>query len=56
MNWYSKVVHEVEKDGRGYAFAYDDVSASTGGQGDVSGTVAGSDIAGWKVWVGGMAS
>lgn len=25
-NWYSAFVHELEADGRGYAFAYDDVA------------------------------
>ncbi|OQV07027.1 hypothetical protein CLAIMM_11520 [Cladophialophora immunda] len=25
-NWYSKLVHQLEIDGRGYAFAYDDVT------------------------------
>lgn len=57
-NFYAKFVHEVERDGRGYAFAYDDVAPT--GEGDVSGTVAGEDVSavqgGWTVWVGGMPS
>ncbi|KAF1998981.1 glycoside hydrolase family 64 protein [Amniculicola lignicola CBS 123094] len=36
-NWYSKIVHQVQRDGRGYAFPYDDV-VPDGGQ-DVAGTV-----------------
>jgi hypothetical protein len=36
-NHYSRIVHEVQKDGRGYAFPYDDV-VPDGGQ-DVAGTV-----------------
>lgn len=53
-NWYSKAVHDAEVDGRGYAFAYDDVAAS-GGR-DVSGTVAVGDVGVWRVFVGGMSS
>lgn len=29
-NWYSKIVHEYEVDGKGYAFAYDDVTPDSG--------------------------
>jgi len=36
-NHYSRIVHEVQKDGRGYAFPYDDV-VPDGGQ-DVAGTL-----------------
>jgi hypothetical protein len=36
-NHYSRIVHQVQKDGRGYAFPYDDV-VPEGGQ-DVAGTV-----------------
>ncbi|KAF2134748.1 glycoside hydrolase family 64 protein [Dothidotthia symphoricarpi CBS 119687] len=36
-NHYSRVVHQVQKDGRGYAFPYDDV-VPNGGQ-DVAGTL-----------------
>jgi hypothetical protein len=53
-NWYAKVAHEVQGDGKGYAFAYDDVTP-TGGV-DVSGTVtAGVGAVGvWSVVVGGL--
>ena len=30
MNHYSRVVHEIESNGRGYAFSYDDVTPSAG--------------------------
>jgi hypothetical protein len=50
-NWYSKAVHDVEGDGRGYAFAYDDVNP-TGGV-DASGTVSGPGGT-WEIFVGGM--
>lgn len=36
-NHYSRIVHQVQKDGRGYAFPYDDV-VPDGGQ-DVAGTI-----------------
>jgi len=36
-NHYARIVHEVQKDGRGYAFPYDDV-VPDGGQ-DVAGTI-----------------
>ncbi|EMD97338.1 glycoside hydrolase family 64 protein [Bipolaris maydis ATCC 48331] len=36
-NHYSRIVHEIQKDGRGYAFPYDDV-VPDGGQ-DVAGTI-----------------
>jgi hypothetical protein len=36
-NHYSRIVHEVQKDGRGYAFPYDDVVPDGGN--DVAGTV-----------------
>lgn len=38
-DWYSKIVHENEIDGKGYAFAYDDVSPA--GATDVSGLCTG---------------
>jgi hypothetical protein len=50
-NWYSKAVHDVEGDGRGYAFAYDDVNPSGGV--DASGTVSGPGGT-WEIFVGGM--
>jgi hypothetical protein len=54
-NYYSKFVHEAEKDGKGYAFAYDDVTPT--GAGDVRGNVAGSVDGGtWRVFVGGEQS
>lgn len=40
-NWYSKLVHEIEINGRGYAFAYDDVTPSD--QEDQSGLVTSPD-------------
>lgn len=52
-NWYSKIVHQFESDGRGYAFPYDDVNPS-GGK-DVSGTVASAKPGVLKVFVGGPA-
>ena len=50
-NYYSKFVHEHEIDGRGYAFPYDDVTAS--GAGDSSGLLADPNPAVLKVVVGG---
>ncbi|KIW09927.1 hypothetical protein PV08_11703 [Exophiala spinifera] len=39
-NWYSKLVHELEKDGRGYAFPYDDVARdSSNGDENQSGVI-----------------
>lgn len=53
-NWYSAFVHEVELDGRGYAFAYDDVAPSV--HDEVSGAVASADPHLLTVFVGGMAA
>jgi Beta-1,3-glucanase len=50
-NHYSRIVHEVNLDRRGYAFPYDDVSA-TGGQ-DMSGAVHDGDPRLLTVAVGG---
>lgn len=50
-NWYSAFVHEIELDGRGYAFAYDDVSPSAGL--DVSGSVSAPDPETLTIYVGG---
>jgi hypothetical protein len=50
-NHYSRIVHQVQKDGRGYAFPYDDV-VPDGGQ-DVAGTVFAGDPQVWTVSVGG---
>lgn len=52
-NWYSAFVHEVELDGRGYAFAYDDVAPSV--HEEVSGAVAAADPRLLTVFVGGKA-
>jgi hypothetical protein len=38
-NFYSKIVHAANSDGRGYAFPYDDVAAEGGAGGDQAGTV-----------------
>jgi hypothetical protein len=38
-NFYSKIVHGANSDGRGYAFPYDDVAAEGGAGGDQAGTV-----------------
>ncbi|TID24287.1 glycoside hydrolase family 64 protein [Venturia nashicola] len=51
-NWYSKTVHQFEGDGRGYAFAYDDVNPS-GGE-DASGSVTSGNPGVLRVFVGGM--
>lgn len=53
-NWYSAFVHEAQLDGKGYAFAYDDVAPSV--QDDVSGAVAASDPRLLTVFVGGVAA
>lgn len=50
-NYYSKIVHSVQKDGRGYAFPYDDV-VPDGGH-DVAGTMFSGDPKLWTVTVGG---
>lgn len=52
-NFYSMFAHEVEVDGRGYAFPYDDVAPSW--QEDVSGAVAAADPSLLTVYVGGLA-
>ncbi|EPE24612.1 carbohydrate binding family 6 [Glarea lozoyensis ATCC 20868] len=38
-NYYSRIVHAANIDGRGYAFPYDDVGAGGGDGGDQAGTV-----------------
>ncbi|KAK5173553.1 uncharacterized protein LTR77_002234 [Saxophila tyrrhenica] len=53
-NWYSAFVHQVEIDGRGYAFSYDDVTPS--GAEDVSGSVYAADPEVLTVFVGGTSS
>ena len=50
-NHYARVVHEVNRDGKGYAFAYDDVQPD-GGE-DQSGKVNAGDPKLWTVTVGG---
>lgn len=50
-NHYSRILHSVNGDGRGYAFPYDDVGA-TGGQ-DIAGTVSDGDPDVFEVVVGG---
>lgn len=50
-NWYSRVVHRYEADGRGYAFPYDDVVPDGGG--DVSGIVASANPGVLSIYVGG---
>jgi hypothetical protein len=52
MNHYSRVVHEQNFEGKGYAFAYDDVQP-TGGM-DMSGEVHAGDPKLWTVTVGGL--
>lgn len=52
MNHCSRIVHEVNLDRRGYAFPYDDVSA-TGGQ-DMSGAVHDGNSRLLTVAVGGV--
>jgi hypothetical protein len=51
-NHYSRIVHEVQKDGRGYAFPYDDV-VPDGGQ-DVAGTVFDGSPSLFTIAVGGQ--
>ncbi|CCC09017.1 hypothetical protein SMACR_03154 [Sordaria macrospora] len=50
-NHYARVVHEWNADGKGYAFAYDDVQRD-GGR-DQSGKVEGGEVEVWVVEVGG---
>jgi hypothetical protein len=50
-NHYSRAVHAVQKDGRGYAFPYDDV-VPDGGQ-DVAGTLHAGDATLFTIAVGG---
>ena len=38
-NWYSKLVHQLEVDGRGYAFPYDDVTPDSETSENQSGTI-----------------
>ncbi|KAL7908093.1 glycoside hydrolase family 64 protein [Trichoderma velutinum] len=49
-NHYSRLVHELQVDGRGYAFSYDDVNPN-GGE-DASGTVAAGNPSLLTIYVG----
>jgi hypothetical protein len=53
-NWYSAFVHQVEADGRGYAFSYDDVAPESSE--DISGAVAAADPVLLTVFVGGSSA
>jgi hypothetical protein len=50
-NHYSRLVHQTMKDGRGYAFPYDDVVPDGGA--DVAGTVFDGSPANWTIAIGG---
>jgi len=50
-NHYSQIVHKYEKDGKGYAFAYDDVNPD--GNENASGVVSDADPQKLTVYVGG---
>ena len=50
-NWYSAFVHQVESQGKGYAFPYDDVAPNNNE--NVSGSVAASDPTLLTVFIGG---
>lgn len=50
-NWYAKFVHDIEADGRGYAFAYDDVAPRY--EVDQSGLVASATPRLLRIIVGG---
>lgn len=52
-NHYSRIVHANNRDGRGYAFPYDDVQP-TGGE-DLSGEVHAGDPVLWTITIGGGA-
>ncbi|RMZ86549.1 hypothetical protein DV736_g6227, partial [Chaetothyriales sp. CBS 134916] len=51
VNHYSRIVHEANVDGKGYAFPYDDVQPARGA--DQSGEVHAGDPLVWTVSVGG---
>ncbi|CAG8962372.1 hypothetical protein HYFRA_00014173 [Hymenoscyphus fraxineus] len=53
-NVYARCVHRRSRDGRGYAFPYDDVAASGQVGGDQAGTVADGRPMVWGVSVGGL--
>lgn len=52
-NWYSAFVHQIELDGRGYAFPYDDVTPRP--EESVDGSVSSTDPKGLTIFVGGSA-
>ncbi|EED19189.1 conserved hypothetical protein [Talaromyces stipitatus ATCC 10500] len=54
-NFYSAIVHKYEVDGKGYAFAYDDVNPSGDGE-NASGTVSSANPSVLGVTVGGPSS
>jgi hypothetical protein len=54
-NYYSAIVHKYELDGKGYAFAYDDVNPS-GDDENASGTVSSANPSILSVTVGGASS
>ncbi|KAH7121356.1 hypothetical protein EDB81DRAFT_813842 [Dactylonectria macrodidyma] len=49
-NHYSRVIHEYEVDGRGYAFPYDDVNPD--GNENASGTVSSANVDSLTIYVG----
>jgi hypothetical protein len=51
---YSRLVHEYEVDGKGYAFPYDDVNPNGGG--NAAGVVASGAAERLTIFVGGMSS
>lgn len=53
-NWYSFFVHQLELDGRGYAFAYDDVTPDDSV--DESGLLADADPESLQITVGGTSA
>lgn len=53
-NYYSKIVHKYEIDGKGYAFSYDDVSPST--DDNQSGSVTDANPQLLTIYVGGASS
>jgi len=50
-NHYARVIHQTIKDGRGYAFPYDDVVPDGGS--DVAGTVFDGNPSNWTISIGG---
>ena len=50
-NHYARLVHQTMKDGRGYAFPYDDVVPDGGS--DVAGTVFDGSPSNWTIAIGG---